>query len=118
MFDTISNVDCMNASSRDLPKFETRGRQHQYHPGRESSLMRSDASSSGGGGGGGHSGRLFGQGDDGVADPEVGGSSRRPAPDMRRLLLNSVNVSRRKSSASKDSSDDNAGGTRHVIRAI
>ena len=33
---------------------------------------------------GGGGGRLFGQSDDGGADSDVGGSTRRPAPDMRR----------------------------------
>lgn len=130
---TISSYDDV-MENRDLPRFEnasggggtgSRSRSVMYGGSggggghRESVSIRSDASSRGG--------RLFGQSDDGGADSDVGGSTRRPAPDMRRLLLNNVNASRKKSGGGgggKDSSDDGSGGSaggsggRHVIRAI
>jgi len=127
---TISSYDDV-PDNRNLPRFESasgggssRRSVAVMHGGgggnnRESMSIRSDASSRGG--------RVFGQSEDGGADSDVGGSTRRPAPDMRRLLLNNVNTARKKSGGGgggggKDSDSGSGGsgggGGRHVIRAI
>ena len=100
--------------NRDLPKFESSPR---YTNGREGSTTYRGSD-------GGSSGRFFGQSDEG-GDSDFASPSRResrPAPDMRRLLLNNVNVSRRSSSNNNNNPVKSGGSSdesvKHVIRAI